>query len=116
MVASHLGGRTVQDAQESLTSTGFLKWVWYLEWDEFKRQKKLDYYLAQIAVEIERTRAKNPKKSKIEDKLIQFNTEKKVLSKKTRLRRSWIFWKGLVGLKNRKRKKVPRKVWFKKEE
>ena len=48
----------------------------YLE-DEPNHFHREDYYLAQIAVEIARSHAKNPKRIKLEDGLLKFGESKK---------------------------------------
>jgi len=76
-----------------MTSTEFLKWVWYLEWcdtEEFSRQ---DYYLAQIAAQIEQGRT--TRRVTIESKLLKFRTGKgPPVDVEARMQKSKAFWLG----------------------
>lgn len=110
----------MQYTQANTTSTEFLKWIWFLDWDEFERQKSQNYYLAQIAAGIDRGLVKNPNKVTIKSRIIHFNSKSKTLSPKVTLQNSQNYWKGLVGVsknkQNQKRKKIPKKVRFKNKE
>lgn len=75
-----------QRCQQETTSTQFLDWLAYLEWDvnSFHRE---DWFLAQIAKEIRRTIAKEPDKEiKWNQFLIKFTHEKKKLKKVDRMK------------------------------
>lgn len=73
---------SVQRCQEETTSTEFLDWLEYLDWDvnAFHRE---DWFLAQIAQEIRRTISKDPEKVEVDDFLRKF-VAKKVSKKLTR--------------------------------
>lgn len=70
-IASHLRC-TVAEAKQRIYAREFIRWKAYLErqWNE---HTKLDYYLAQIALEIRRMRPK-PEKAKLAHYLLRFKT------------------------------------------
>jgi hypothetical protein len=99
-------GRTVQETLECVTSTEFLEWQAFeaIESNQFHRE---DYFLAQIAAEVCRSRVKNPSRIKDSDFLIKFQTRKpRKLSEedlKNRVESSKAKWLGAVmGTKPRK--------------
>ena len=59
-----------------------------------------DYYLAQIALEVRRTKAKNPAALKLKHMLIQFASKTKKSTQET-LQASKNYWMGLVDHKQR---------------
>ncbi len=73
---------SIQRCQEETTSTQFVDWIAYLDWDvnAFHRE---DSFLAQIAQEIRRTISKDPEKVQIDGFLRKF-VAKKVPKKLTR--------------------------------
>jgi hypothetical protein len=91
---------SVAQCQRETSSYDFLAWMEYLQ-EQDERRKKEEYYLAQIAVEIRRTRAKNPKSIKLEHGLLQFKSAKKSkqMTVEERTRISKTAWCGIVGLK-----------------
>lgn len=94
-VASHLS-MTVDEARETISSTGFLKWVWFLEWKDITEFRREDHYLAQIAATMERCHVKHPSKVKDKDKLIVFSRRKrsKPIDPAMRMQKSKNFWLG----------------------
>lgn len=90
---------SVQRCQEETTSTEFLDWLEYLDWDvnAFHRE---NWYLAQIAQEVRRTISKSPEKVEIDGFLRKF-VIKKVSKKSTRKeaaeksKRRWLSWAGI---------------------
>ena len=74
-VASHLRC-TVQDARTRLTFSEFLDWLAFLSVEE-ERDRKQDYYLAQIAAEVRRGQVTSPKSVKVKDFLIKFTQASK---------------------------------------
>lgn len=108
-MASHLG-RTTQEAQATLTSTEFLKWVWFLDWKATEEFRREDFYLAQIAAEIVRGNVKHPKKIKLKNLLLDFTAKGRTRqTDEQRLQRSKDHWLGITGLRGDKklRKKQP---------
>lgn len=57
---------TVDEAQEKITSSGFLRWCIYIE-EESESLKKEDYYLAGIIAEVRRSWVKHPRRIKTVD-------------------------------------------------
>ncbi len=53
-----------------MTYTEFLEWLEFLQWDEM-RHAKADVYMAQIAAEIRRSNAKNPRRIRTQDFLLK---------------------------------------------
>lgn len=102
---------SVNEAQESITSSEFVKWIWFLNWhatEDFNRQ---DFYLAQIAMEICRGQVKNPKKLKLQDFILNFQPKKNKFSEEQMMRskRFWLGASGVIGnKKNLKKRKVPK--------
>ncbi len=74
----------MQQARAEITSSEFVDWIAFfdLELNEFNRQ---DYFLANIAKEVCRTRAKHPEKVTIKSFLLKFG-EKKVVKIKPETR------------------------------
>ena len=65
------------------------------------RRDKMDYYLAQVAAEVRRSRVEDPRKVETEDLLITFVKRKDEvkLSKKEAAARSKSVWFGILGLR-----------------
>ncbi len=63
---------SVDEAQDKISSTGFVAWCVYLEQVEWEDRSKLEYYLAQVAAVVCRGYAKNPKTIKVEQFLLDF--------------------------------------------
>lgn len=59
--------------QDKLTYREFIEWLIFLQIED-NRETKMDYYLAQIAAEVRRGQAKNPKLVKVKDFIVQFMT------------------------------------------
>ena len=68
--------------------------------------------MAQIAYLIERGQVKNPKKIKLEDKILKFSQKKPAEFSKTIISKSKNFWKALAGIdgKGFKKRALPKKV------
>lgn len=89
-----------------MTLTELIDWVTYLNWDE-TRVTKLDHYLAQIAAEVRRSIAKNPKSVKQKDFIIQFEAPKPSTVKVKHIKRSIAqrteksksIWAQMLGVK-----------------
>jgi len=102
-IAFHLG-RTVPEAQASMTSTEFVKWVRFLEWRDVEEFRREDFYLAQIAAQIERGQVKNPSQVSIQKKILRFTNRKpppEDLS--NRVCRSKAFWMSLAHAQKREK-------------
>lgn len=94
---------------ERTTSVEFVDWLTYLdmETNSFHRE---DYYLAQIATEVVRSRIENPRKVCIEDMLLKFESKKEgklnlefsemeeeaLIEERTK--RSKAYWFGVLGV------------------
>lgn len=98
-LASHLH-KSLQEVKQQTTSTEFLLWIEYLKREQTIHRKE-DYYYAQIAAEVRKTKAKYPEKIKISHLLLKFGSKekKKKMSIKERIKASKKFWMGLVGMK-----------------
>jgi len=66
---------TVRELSERITFREFQEWLEYLEWDEYRRQTKEDFYLAQIAFETRRSYVRHPNKEKFSSFLYQPSDE-----------------------------------------
>lgn len=106
-MASHLG-RTVQEAQVSLTSTEFLKWIWYLNWSDTEEFRRQDYYLAQIAAQIERGQVKHPSRVTVQSKILSFTSTKRTEDKAAKIHTSKNFWLGSMGVRGKRKLPPPR--------
>lgn len=104
-------GMSVARCQLEVSSFEFLEWCIVIE-REWNKNTKLDHYLAQIAAEVRRSRAK--KGTRIDNKqlLIKFETTKKSASssKKKKLTKKEVkaigakhraFWFAAVGKKKK---------------
>ena len=94
-VASHLN-IPVWELQNRISYNEFLDWLVYLEKAVIERDIKHDYYLAQIAAEVCRSRLAHPGKIKNSDFLIRFKTPTDVSTegdlKADRIKRSKSAW------------------------
>lgn len=97
-VASHLG-RTVPEAQASLSSTDFLKWCWFLGWKETEEFNRQDYYLAQISSDISRIFASKPQRITIESQMLKFTDQQAPQTSEHRIQNSKNYWMGICGAK-----------------
>jgi len=78
-------------------------WIEFLNKEE-KNHSKQEYYLAQIAAEVRRGNAKNPRRVRVEDFLLEFkeqivNQEKEV-DVETLVESHKRFWLTSLGLKS----------------
>ena len=100
-VASHLH-IPVEELADRISYREFLSWLDYLQWDE-NFHSKLDYYLAQISATMMKTVAKEQKKVKIKDYLIEF------LKPGERAKQdSKSVWMGLFGFGKKRLKPQPK--------
>jgi hypothetical protein len=110
-------------AQTIIPSTEFQKWIWFLDyWKNIEEFRREDFYLAQIAVEIQRTQVKPSSRDriKIQNKMLKFELKKTnhtTIAKQSPEQRqqiSSLYWKTLTGVigpkANRRKKKLPKKV------
>lgn len=94
-------GKTLQEVQEGTTSSEFVEWVRFMELD-WTETKKEDYYRAQIAAEVARSHAKNPRNVKVTDFLIRFRghwDRPRGPTSKSTAERSKKFWFSALGMK-----------------
>jgi len=73
-----------------------LKWIWFLDWkgtEEFNRQ---DFYLAQIAAEIERGQVRNPALVTIQRKILKFSSKTLPKDLEDKIQASKNFWVGIT--------------------
>ncbi len=98
-LASHLH-KSLQEVKRQTTSTEFLLWIEYLKREQTIHRRE-DYYYAQIAAEIRKTRAKYPEKIKLSHLLLKFGVrkEKKKMNVKKRIKASKKFWMNFLGMK-----------------
>jgi len=91
------------------TSTEFLEWREFFKW-ELRQPRREDYYAAQVAAEIMRTRVKKPKAVKIEHFLLKFAQGKKTeaqpppdpAERERRVAVSKAHWAALLSPHNKK--------------
>ena len=98
-------GKSLTEARRSNTSSELKLWEAFFQW-EYNEQTKLDNYLAQIALEVHRTRVEKPNKLTLKDKLIKFMTGKEMrekeeerLTPEERGRQSKAIWLAAFGIK-----------------
>lgn len=93
--------------------TEFLTWQAYLD-NEMNTPGKTEYYLAQIAAEVRRFVAKDPKSPKLADflnpvKFIRKSQKQEKIDRRLEANRAKAFWFAATGLigkgKNKKRKR-----------
>ena len=88
---------------ESVTSTEFLDWIWYLDWKDTKEFNRSDHYLAQIAAQIERGQVKHPEKVTVQSKILKFTKDgDKQVEAKNGVQNSKNYWMALAGIKGKK--------------
>jgi len=63
----------LQRVKAETTSTEFVDWLQYLEQD-WNRPRREDWYLAQVAAEVRRSRVMEPGKVKTKELLIEFES------------------------------------------
>ena len=68
---------SLRDVKRKTSSSEFVLWMEYLEWD-INAFDKNTYYLAQIAAEVRRSFVKSPKLVKIQDFIMKFTKEKEL--------------------------------------
>lgn len=79
-----------------MTSTEFVKWVRFLEWRDVEEFRREDYYLAQIAAQIERGHVKNPSQVTIQRKLLKFTSQEPPKDAGKQVQKSKAFWMTLA--------------------
>ena len=91
---------SLQEAQSRITSSEFVDWLRFFEWEEFEKFSSENYYLAQIAAEVRRGLVKRPRNVRIADFLLKFKREKKaykpVEDNTQNISNSKSFWMTLV--------------------
>lgn len=98
-LASHLK-RPVGELKNQLTYKEFLEWTWFLDWDEWQRHSKADYYLAQVAMYVKKSMVKTPSSVKLDDLLIKFKRhQSSSASPEERIAASKSAWLGHLGIK-----------------
>lgn len=70
-------GFSVSEAQFRISSREFVEWVEFLDWEEWRKPKRIHYYQAQIAHSMVVVNSKNPGKYKVKDFLLKFKEKKK---------------------------------------
>lgn len=80
---------TLGQLRERITISEFVGWLDYLEWEQ-EYHSKQDYYLAQIATEIQRSYSKHPRKVKLDSFLIKFKRVNEVSEKTKRSKEVWL--------------------------
>jgi len=96
---------SVERCQNETTSTQFLKWIWYMDWEDIHGFHREDYFYAQIAAEVRRTISKNPKQVKLEQLLLKFTTKTEVMSQRTKqfmMKQSKAKWNFIANVGSRK--------------
>lgn len=85
-----------------VTPREFARWCGYFRWVDV-RTTKLDYYLAQIAAEIRRSYAKNPRKVKLDWFMLELDADKEKKSKtvKTAPSKSKQIWMAALAPKRK---------------
>lgn len=97
-VAFHLG-RTVPEAQASMTSTEFVKWVRFLDWRDVEEFRREDFYLAQIAAAVERGHVKHPAKITVQSKILKFTSQDSPKDPGKDVKESKAFWLSLARVR-----------------
>ena len=94
-----------------MTSTEFVKWVRFLDWRDTEEFRREDYYLAQIAAQIERGQVKTPSQVTIQRKMLKFTTREPPQDAKKDIQHSKSFWLALTrtgkGRKSQKNAAAP---------
>ena len=104
-VASHLG-KSISEAQDSISSTEFMKWIEFLRWKDTEEFNRQDFYLAQIAAVIQAGQVKNPRSVTIKSMMLDFAKKKEKVNRKEpleiaeeRMDQSKNFWLASMGIK-----------------
>ena len=101
----------MQEAQSSVTSMEFVKWMAFEEMRS-DSPKPEHYYLARIAMEIRAIFHKNPKSLKIDDFLLKFlrGQDSQKMKAEEQLNQSKITWAGFAarfGFRKREPERIP---------
>jgi hypothetical protein len=99
------------DVKRKTSSSEFVLWMEYLEW-EINAFDKNTLYLAQIAAEVRRSYVRSPKLVKIQDFIMKFTkgkeSEAPTEDVQTRAEKAKSFFFGLTGLMGNARKRKRR--------
>jgi len=91
-----------------ITFSEFLAWLEYIRREE-ERTTKIDTYLAQIAMEIVRSRVKNPEKIKLDTFVLKFRHVAEAPAAKSRgprdAKKSKAIWLQHLNIKPKRKKK-----------
>ena len=103
-------GRTVQELQNSMTSSEFVNWMVFEEM-QLDRPSPDHFYLSRIVMEIRSIFHKNPSSLKLEDFLLKFNRDPsdKKTSKEdaaAKLQKSKSVWSAMASKFGFKKKEV----------
>lgn len=90
-----------------MTSTEFIKWIRYLEWRDVEEFRREDFYLAQIAAQIERANVKHPSQVTIQKKLLKFTTREPPQKVDGRVQQSKAYWLSLTRARRRAETHLP---------
>ncbi len=95
---------SLQEVMDKTTSTEYVDWMTYLdaEVNSFHRE---DYYLARIAMEVQKTAVRNPDNLQIKDFILKFESanekgKQEALSSDEKLQKSKNFWFSVLGVTN----------------
>lgn len=66
----------------------FLEWLAYFE-TEWEQREKTDYYMAQVALEIRRSKMEDPNKIQLSDMLLKFEKPETGYERMMRSKRTW---------------------------
>ncbi len=95
-VASHLG-KTVRECQEKMYSSEFIQWLEFID-RQLDKTTKQDHYLAQIAMEVRKGYAKNPKQVKLDHMILKYKRKSKK-GKTLSMEESKSHWMRFAGIK-----------------
>jgi hypothetical protein len=84
-----------------MTSTEFIKWVKYLEWRDVEEFRREDYYMAQIAVAVERGYVKHPSQVTVPKRLMKFTSREVPKETDGRIQNSKAFWMALTRVRRK---------------
>lgn len=95
---------TTEQAKDTISSSDFTKWLWYLDWYDTEKFDRRDYYDAQITSAIERHYAKTPQRITLKGNLLCFKPKGKAsqMSKEEYTAASKAYWRALVKMPPRK--------------
>jgi len=91
----------VNELRERITQSEFLEWLQYMDWEETVYRSKTDYYMAQIAAEIFRTVAKDPKTVRTDKFLLKFVTSVQKVARADAIKASKMRWFAITGFKGK---------------